>query len=276
MPVMTVRLRIAVAILVAAVFVAACATKKTLPIVVGVGEPKAGEPKEAPVDGRGAAGGAPGGRCAGRGGRGGETAATESAGGSQHHNPRPLLRRRQRRLEKTSPSRQPRCRNSRRRPTGPSRPIARRAPAVGDSRFFYGTNRPVAPRAPGPQRSSGIRRRRAGRTRSTQARRRDVTKAAPSDLEVGRFKVTFPPGHQPGIIERPLTVLTIQLRAEAPSRDVVISELASSGTDYDAWVRAVKANRQARRVYLRARLLHQLRGRGPAGWPIGVRPGNRP
>ena len=57
---------------------------------------------------------------------------------------------------------------------------------------------------------------------------------------MGRFKVAFPPGHQPGIIERPLSVLTIQLRREDPSRDVVISELSSFGTDYDAWVRAVK------------------------------------
>jgi esterase/lipase superfamily enzyme len=59
-------------------------------------------------------------------------------------------------------------------------------------------------------------------------------------LEVGRFKVSFPPDHEPGIIERP-TVFTIEWRREDPLKDVIISELSSFGSDYDAWARAVKA-----------------------------------
>ena len=236
---MTVRLRIAVAILVAAVFVAACATKKTLPIVVGVGEPKAGEPKEAPVDGRGAAGGAPGGRGAGRGGRGGETAAPSrpAAAAPQPAPPPPPPPAAPREDEPVAATPLPEFPAA---AAAPSRPIARRAPR-SEIEIFYGTNRARSSTCAGAATvkwdSSPACRPNSFYTGSPA--RRDEGGAG--DLEVGRFKVTFPPGHQPGIIERPLTVLTIQLRAEAPSRDVVISELASSGTDYDAWVRAVKA-----------------------------------
>ena len=61
----------------------------------------------------------------------------------------------------------------------------------------------------------------------------------PDDLEVGRFKVAFPPNHQGGNIER-RWVVTLNLRPEDPARDVVLSEISSFGNDYDAWVRAVK------------------------------------
>lgn len=71
------------------------------------------------------------------------------------------------------------------------------------------------------------------------------------ELEVGDFTVTFPPDHETGEIERPFSVFSISLRDEDPSRDVVISELSSSGTDYDAWVRDVKAtSRQQAFIYV--------------------------
>ena len=60
------------------------------------------------------------------------------------------------------------------------------------------------------------------------------------ELEVGRFTVAFPPRHQPGIIERPPSIFTIDLRNEDPTKDVVIAQLSSSGSDYDAWVGDVK------------------------------------
>lgn len=76
--------------------------------------------------------------------------------------------------------------------------------------------------------------------------------AAPgSDLEVGMLRVTFPPGHVPGRIERPLTVLTIQMRDEDPSRDVVISELRAFPDDYEGWARELRsAGRKHAFVYV--------------------------
>jgi esterase/lipase superfamily enzyme len=59
-------------------------------------------------------------------------------------------------------------------------------------------------------------------------------------LEVGTLKVTFPPGHQTGKIERPFQVFSISLRDEDPDRDVVISELRSYA-DAAAWARDLKA-----------------------------------
>jgi esterase/lipase superfamily enzyme len=67
-----------------------------------------------------------------------------------------------------------------------------------------------------------------------------VSAARPDELEVGTLTVTFPPGHQTGAIERPLTIFSFS-RDEDPARDIVISELSSSGSDYDAWVRQVRA-----------------------------------
>jgi esterase/lipase superfamily enzyme len=60
-------------------------------------------------------------------------------------------------------------------------------------------------------------------------------------LEVGTLAVTFPPHHVRGKIERPLKVFTVSLRDEKPSRDVVISELQSFGTDHAAWVGELRA-----------------------------------
>ena len=59
-------------------------------------------------------------------------------------------------------------------------------------------------------------------------------------LEVGTLKVTFPPSHETGKIERPFQVFSISLRDEDPDRDVVISELRSYA-DAAAWARDLKA-----------------------------------
>jgi esterase/lipase superfamily enzyme len=59
-------------------------------------------------------------------------------------------------------------------------------------------------------------------------------------LEVGTLKVTFPPGHQAGKIERPFQVFSVSLRDENPDRDVVISELRSYA-DAAAWARDLRA-----------------------------------
>ena len=67
--------------------------------------------------------------------------------------------------------------------------------------------------------------------------------AAPNDsgLEVGSLTVTFPPEHEIGKIERPLSVFSFTLRAEHPDRDVMISELQSFSHDYHRWIQELKA-----------------------------------
>jgi esterase/lipase superfamily enzyme len=67
---------------------------------------------------------------------------------------------------------------------------------------------------------------------------------AESGLEVGTLTVTFPPEHETGYIERPPRIFTIPLRREDPTKDVVISELKSFSSDYEAWVREVQATRR--------------------------------
>ena len=121
-----------------------------------------------------------------------------------------------------------------------ARPRSRLAPR-SEVEIFYGTNRA---RLSTCDRSRTVRWDTSGSCRPNtfytgSQTHRDAGRV--DELEVGSFKVAFPPGHQPGNIERPLSIFTIDLRREDPSRDVVISELSSFGTDYDAWVRAVKS-----------------------------------
>jgi esterase/lipase superfamily enzyme len=59
-------------------------------------------------------------------------------------------------------------------------------------------------------------------------------------LEVGTLRITFPPNHAPGKIERPFQVFSFSLREEDPDRDVVISELRSF-EDHAAWARELRA-----------------------------------
>jgi hypothetical protein len=68
-----------------------------------------------------------------------------------------------------------------------------------------------------------------------------LTPGRQNELEVGTFTVTIPPGHETGTIERPRSFFSIDLEAEDPARHVVISELSSFGSEYDAWARAVKS-----------------------------------
>jgi esterase/lipase superfamily enzyme len=62
-----------------------------------------------------------------------------------------------------------------------------------------------------------------------------------SGLEVGTLRVSFPPDHETGKIERPPRILTFALREEDPEKDVVIAELRSFTDDYEGWVRRVRS-----------------------------------
>lgn len=120
------------------------------------------------------------------------------------------------------------------RGAGPARPATR--PPRSEIEIFYGTNR--------ARRSTCEQTTTVKWDSPPACRPNSFYVGEPSrrddSLEVGRFKVSFPPNHQPGQIERP-RVFTIEWRGEDPLRDVLISDLSSFGTDYDAWVRAVKA-----------------------------------
>lgn len=59
-------------------------------------------------------------------------------------------------------------------------------------------------------------------------------------LEVGTVRVTFPPGHRKGDIERPPKIFVFTLRKENPDKDVLIAELNSFGDRYEDWVRDVR------------------------------------
>lgn len=59
------------------------------------------------------------------------------------------------------------------------------------------------------------------------------------ELEVGQVTITLPPKHTVGKIERPKTILTIQLRKEDPGKDVVLSRLRVF-EEYDDWAGAVR------------------------------------
>jgi len=65
--------------------------------------------------------------------------------------------------------------------------------------------------------------------------------AGTSGLEVGTTRVSFPPDHTTGKIERPLQILGFALRDEDPDKDVLIAELRSFTNDYEAWVREVRS-----------------------------------
>lgn len=127
------------------------------------------------------------------------------------------------------------------RPT--SRAARRRPPPNGlkSVQVFYGTNRVRADACEPQQRvawdgpSSACHP--IGFYRSAPAM---VSPGRSDELEVGTLTVTLPPGHVTGQVERPLSVLSFQLRGEDPMRDVVISDLRSVGTDYDAWLDEVK------------------------------------
>ncbi len=67
-----------------------------------------------------------------------------------------------------------------------------------------------------------------------------TAKPMESGIEVGSLVVSFPPDHQVGKIERPLSIFSIPLREEDPERDVVFTEVTPS-QDYDSWVQDVQA-----------------------------------
>ena len=231
-----IRLRLAFVILITALTIAACATKRPAVVAGGGGEPKAAPGGRS---GETAAPGAPGGRGgAGRGGgaptAGAPPAAPASAPPPPPPPPAPDAPRAEEAAAEVDRPDVPAT------SAGPSRPAGRRAPR-SEIEIFYGTNR--ARRSTCDQ-ASTVKWNSSPACRPNSFYTGDPARRDerhPDDLEVGRFRVAFPPDHQPGIIERP-TVLTIELGREDPSRHVVISELSSFGTDYEAWVRAVKGS----------------------------------
>lgn len=75
--------------------------------------------------------------------------------------------------------------------------------------------------------------------------------AEPGDLEVGTLRVTFPPDHQTGKVERPFEIFGIRFRDEDPDKDVVLAEVRSYGDDYDAWTAELRATgRRSAFVYV--------------------------
>jgi esterase/lipase superfamily enzyme len=60
-------------------------------------------------------------------------------------------------------------------------------------------------------------------------------------LEVGTMRVSLPPDHETGKIERPPQIFGFALRDEDPDKDVVIAELRSFTSDYEGWVQAVRS-----------------------------------
>lgn len=74
----------------------------------------------------------------------------------------------------------------------------------------------------------------------------EIYGATSETLEVGTLKVTFPPDHQAGEIERPMEIFGIQLRREDPDKDVVLAEVRSYGGDLDAWAADLRATQRKR------------------------------
>lgn len=98
---------------------------------------------------------------------------------------------------------------------------------------FYGTNRQRGAACRGVEEvlSSSQSRCRPGRYYGDET----------GGLEVGTVRVTFPPDHQAGEVERPFEIFGFRFRDEDPEDDVVLAEVRSYGDDYDAWTADLRA-----------------------------------
>jgi esterase/lipase superfamily enzyme len=67
------------------------------------------------------------------------------------------------------------------------------------------------------------------------------TESARSGLEVGTMRVSFPPSHATGKIERPPRIFGFALRSADPGKDVLIAELRSFTDDYEGWVQEIRS-----------------------------------
>lgn len=69
---------------------------------------------------------------------------------------------------------------------------------------------------------------------------------AQDGLEVGTLRVTMPPGHRSGKIERPFEIFGIRLRDQDPDEDVVLAEVRSYGDDLEGWAATLRETRRHR------------------------------